>query len=140
MCAFNSGQLTEQDISPLLIFPFPFICCQSQLAFEPNISIQRPIFDNFALKFQALKNGPRKVKILVQVPQTQISNWVKDPSLQDGWFGQGESLSEGEVGTFRALFSRPAAFDPYTSWPWFTAGQENFQKCMSAGIFKEKCI
>ena len=72
-----------------------------------------PIFDNFALKFQALKNGPRKVKILVQVPQTQISKWVKDPSLWDGWFGQGDFLREGEVKTFRALFSRPAAFDPY---------------------------
>ena len=72
-----------------------------------------PIFDNFALKFQALKNDPRKVKILVRVGQQQNSSWAKDPSLQDGWFGQGESLSEGEVKTFQALFSHPAAFDPY---------------------------
>ena len=75
-----------------------------------------PIFDNFALKFQALKNDPRKVKILVRVGQQQNSSWAKDPSLQDGWFGQGESLSEGEVKTFQALFSRPAAFDPYTQY------------------------
>ena len=37
----------------------------------------------------------RKVKILVWVLQTQISSWVKPPSLQDGWYGQGDSLSEG---------------------------------------------
>ena len=37
----------------------------------------------------------------------------KDPSLWDGWFGQGDFLREGEVGTFRALFYRPAAFYPY---------------------------
>ena len=56
---------------------------------------------------------PRKLKILVQVRAIQISSWVKDPSLQDGWFGQGDSWSEGQLQTFQALFSRPAAFDPY---------------------------
>ena len=29
-------------------------------------------------------------------------------SLWDGWFGQGDFLREGDVGTFRALFYRPA--------------------------------
>ena len=63
--------------------------------------------------FSALKNGPRKLTILVQVPGIQKSNWVKDPSLQDEWFGQDVSRSEGQLGTLRALFFRPAAFDPY---------------------------
>ena len=31
----------------------------------------------------------------------------------------GDSLNEGEVGTFRALFSRPVAFDPYIATPIF---------------------
>ena len=37
---------------------------------------------------------PRKREILVQVAIQQISSWVKDPSLQDGWFGNGDSPSE----------------------------------------------
>ena len=31
----------------------------------------------------------------------------------DGWFGQGAYPSEAFLGPFRALFSRPADFDPY---------------------------
>ena len=33
------------------------------------------------------ENGPRKVKILVQVASCWISNWVTAPRLQHGWFG-----------------------------------------------------
>ena len=41
-----------------------------------------------------------------------MSNQEKDPSLQDEWFGQGDTFSEGQLQTFQALFFRPAAFDP----------------------------
>ena len=43
------------------------------------------------------ENGPRKLKILVQVASCWISNWVTAPRLQHGWFGQGDSWSEAEV-------------------------------------------
>ena len=55
----------------------------------------------------AFKNGPRKVKIGVIFQEFKKRSW------SDSWFGLGNSPSEGEVGTFWALFSHPAAFGPY---------------------------
>ena len=98
-----------------------------------------PIFNNFALKFQALKNCPRKVKILVQVAAIQISSWVKVPSLQDEWFGQGDTQSEGLLQTFQALFFRPAAFDPYIDMIECTGNNDKniYWPPMSRGHYRE---
>ena len=66
-CPFGFLEITIVPVrTRIFTFLGPFIRAQNLRA-----KLQKnAILSIFALKFEALKNGPRKVKILVQVPQT----------------------------------------------------------------------